>query len=401
MAIPNIFKKLAGKRKYAKEYREFTYNDWLAAFGNDPAANITVRSCINKISAECAKLIPKHIYVKDGLQLTPKSRLNYLFEFAPNPLMTINDFIYKIISLLLLNNNAYIFPVYDKDENLIALYPIRPTSVDIKEDGDGHLYASLDFKEYSFTVPYENIVHLRLNYTLNDYLGTLDNKPLLTTLDISSKVEQGIAKGVEVGFQIYGLLKMDNLLDDEKKKVELERFKNAMKKPEGILLTDLAETYVPLKPDPKFVDEETIEYIDRKIIRWYGLSKEVLDGNATDEQYETFYNATIEPLAIALSNAFTKTLFSQSELYHGNKIKFFSRFTLQTSLKTRLMMLDIAGQRGLLTVDEQLELLGYPPVGGEIGGKRYMSLNYINSEIIDQYQLTRKGTVSNEPKQGT
>ena len=395
MAWFNFLKK---KKNYTKEYREFTFDDWLKGVSSDPTANITVRSCINKISTECSKLMPKHIFVKDGLQLTPRSRLNHLFEFAPNPLMTINDFIYKIISLLLINNNAFIYPLYDTEKNLTALYPIRPQSVDIQEDGGGYLYVHMDFKDYSFVIPYENIIHMRLNYTLNDYLGTLDNKPLVSTLDVASKIEQGIAKAVEVGFQIHGLLKIDNLIDDEKKSAAIARFEEAVKKSSGIVPTDLAETYVPLKPEPKLVDKDTIEYIDKKIIRWYGLSEAVLNGNPKDEEYEAFYNATVEPLAIALSNAFTKTLFSQNELYHGNKIKFFSRFTLQTSLKSRLEMLDIAGQRGLLTVDEQLEVLGYPPIGGEMGGKRYMSLNYINSEIIDQYQLTRKGAGKNEPE---
>jgi hypothetical protein len=151
-----------------------------------------------------------------------------------------------------------------------------------------------------------------------------------------------------------------------------------------------------LKPDPKLIDKDTIEYIDKKILRWYGLSAPVLDNTATDEQHEAFYNATIEPLAIALSNAFTKALFTPAELYHGNKVKFFSRFTLQTSLKTRINLIDIGGQRGLFTLDEQRELLGYTPVGGELGAKRFMSLNYINTEIIDEYQLKKKGGSINE-----
>ena len=394
--------RLKTKKRIERIYKDFTFGDWLKAFGNDPMANITVRSCINKIATECSKLIPKHIFVKDGVQHNPASRLNYLFEFAPNPIMTPNDFIYKIISMLLTNNNAYIYPLYETDDRgrstLQALYPLNPSGIDIKEDGSGYLYVYMDFKDYSLTIPYEDIIHLRLNYSLNDYLGTLDNKPLLSTLDTSSKVEQGLAKAVEVGLQVYGLLKINSLLSDEDKKNARETFEKQLKESKGIIATDLAETYVQLKPDPKLIDKDTIEYIDRKIIRWYGLSEPVLNGEATDEQHEAFYNATIEPLAIALSNAFTKVLFTANELYHGNKIKFFSRFTLQTSLKTRLNMLDIAGQRGLFTIDQQLELLGYPPVGGEFGAKRFISLNYVNADISDEYQLnkSRKGDQNND-----
>ncbi|MCL2771978.1 MAG: phage portal protein [Oscillospiraceae bacterium] len=387
--------KLKNKKIHKQTYKDFKFGDWIKSFGSDPMANITVRTCINKIATECSKLIPKHIFVKDGIQYTPQSRLNYLFEFAPSPIMTPNDFIYKVINNLLINNNVYIYPLYENNR-LEALYPLNPSGVDIKEDGSGYLYVYLDFKDYNITIPYENIIHLRLNYSLNDYLGTLDNKPLLSTLETSSKIERGLGKAVEVGLQVYGLLKEDNLLDEDKKTERRKEFEKQLKNSNGIIITDLAETYVQLKPDPKLVDKDTIEYIDKKIIRWYGLSEPVLNGSATDEEHEAFYNATIEPLAIALSNAFTKVLFTTNELYHGNKIKFFSRFTLQTSLKTRVNILDIAGQRGLLTVDQQLELLGYPPVGGELGAKRYISLNYISTDIIDKYQLTKKGVTPNE-----
>ena len=54
---------------------------------------------------------------------------------------------------------------------------------------------------------------------------------------------------------------------------------------------------------------------------------------------------------------------------------------------------------GLLTVDQALMILDLAPIGGKEGKKRMQSLNYINAEIADVYQLGQKlkeGDVNND-----
>lgn len=45
--------------------------------------------------------------------------------------MTPNQFIYKVVSLLLLNDNTFVYPLYDRKMlELMALYPLNTIIVD-------------------------------------------------------------------------------------------------------------------------------------------------------------------------------------------------------------------------------------------------------------------------------
>lgn len=59
-----------------------------------------------------------------------------------------------------------------------------------------------------------------------------------------------------------------------------------------------------------------------------------------------------------------------------------------TSLQTRINIISQSKEIGILTVNEQRELLGYPPVEG--GDIRLVSLNYIDSNEQSEYQSGKK-----------
>ena len=111
----------------------------------------------------------------------------------------------------------------------------------------------------------------------------------------------------------------------------------------------------------------------------------ILTGDFTDEQYQAFYERTLESLIISLGQAFSKTLFTKRELEAGNEIVFYQRDVMYLSTKSKLALIKIAGEQGLLDDNQKLKILGYGPKEG--GNRITQSLNYINREIIDEYQL--------------
>ena len=65
-------------------------------FGHDIYASDVVQMAIDCIATEISKLQPRHIRTDaNGMQTVPKSSINRLFKFAPNPLMTTRDFLEK------------------------------------------------------------------------------------------------------------------------------------------------------------------------------------------------------------------------------------------------------------------------------------------------------------------
>jgi HK97 family phage portal protein len=382
------------------------YSPIFSQFGNNIYASDVVQMCIDIIATECSKLAPKHIRVDgNNMQVTPNSNLNRLFKFAPNELMTTRDFIEKIIWQLFMNYNAFIYPTYDlvKDKNGLlsknytAFYPLNPTVVTFLQDSTNRLFVELAFANGDkTTLAYSDVIHLRKKFSMNDVMGggvngQPDNQALLKVLGINDTVIEGIGKAIKASLSIRGIIKLSTMLDDEKQQKEREKFEENLKNnTSGIASLDLKGDYIPLNVDPKLIDKETLDFLQSKVLNWYGVSVPILTGDFTDEQYQAFYEKTLEPLIISLGQAFSKTIFTQNELNFGNEVVFYPQKLLFTNVKNKIAVADILGNRGALTNNELLDLFGYPPyIGGDI---REQSLNFIDVTLVNEYQMNRAKT---------
>jgi hypothetical protein len=165
----------------------------------------------------------------------------------------------------------------------------------------------------------------------------------------------------------------------------------------GILPVDLKGDYIPIdKSAIKFVDKDTLAFLQSTVLHWYGVSLPILTGDFNDDQYQAFYEKTLEPLVIRFGQVFSKVLFTERELDVGNEIVFYQRDMNYLSTGAKLNLIKTAGEQGLLTDNQKLALLGYPPVEG--GERRTQSLNYIDVRLVNQYQLqnAKKAKAVNE-----
>jgi HK97 family phage portal protein len=383
------------------------YSPIFSQFGRDIYASDVVQMAVDCIASEISKLQPRHIRTdSNGMQTTPKSSLNRLFKFAPNPMMTTHDFLEKIIWLLYKNYNAFIYPMHDLitdgrgnvTRDYIAFYPLNPTTVTFLQDAANQMFVKMDFASgASFTLNYNDVIHLRKKFSSNDIMGggangQPDNAALLKVLDINNTVTEGLGKAIKASLGIRGILKIATLLDDEKQQAERKRFEDAIASSgSGILPMDLKGEYIPIQIDPKIIDKDTMEFIQNKILNWYRVPLKILSGSFNDEEYQAFYEATLEPLIVSLGQAFSKALFTQRELDFGNEMVFYHRDMMYLSTASKLKLLEVAGAQGLLTDDQKLRILGYPPLPDGTGNRRTISLNYVSTEIADEYQLKRAG----------
>jgi hypothetical protein len=200
---------------------------------------------------------------------------------------------------------------------------------------------------------------------------------------------------VKATSSIRGLLKINTMLDDDKQQVERKKFERKLENNEsGILPIDLKGEFVPLTLDPKIIDEETMNFIQQRILNNYGLSIAVYNGDFTEEQYQAFYEKKLEGDIISLGRCFSSTLLTQRELDVGNEIIFYNQGLMFTNMKNKISAVDILSSHGALTDNQILAVFGYPPYPE--GNIRKQSLNYINTAIADAYQLSKKKGKENE-----
>lgn len=407
-----LFRRPPKKRKWAPTFDGFT--PIYSQFGTNIYASDVVQQALKCIVDEMKKLNPTHVRYKGNDPTPVKSTVQDVLD-NPNDIMTTNEFLEKIVWLLLMNYNAFVIPTYytwidDKTgaerRYYEALYPINPTQVDFIEDASGRLFVTFMFwNGYTTTIQYDDVIHVRYNFSVSEYMGgnrmgQPDNEALLGTLQLNYDLLQGIAKAMKASYAVNGIVKYNTMMDDGKTQAALKALETKLKNSEsGFMPLDLKAEFMPLEHKIALVDKQTLEFIDSKILRNFGVPLNILTGDYTKEQYEAFYQKTLEPLIVAISQAFTKKLFTSRERAFGNKVELYPKDLIFMTVSQTLEMINILSPTGGLFENEKRAALGLRPLP-ELEGKRYMSLNWIDANNADQYQVGKVNVdVVDETKQ--
>lgn len=370
-------------------------------FGTNIYASDVVQQAIKCIVDEMKKLNPTHVRYINSDPVPVKGSIQDVLS-NPNELMTTNEFLEKITWLLLLNYNAFVIPTYytwvdDKTGATLrryeSLYPINPSQVDFIEDAGGRLFVKFTFwNGYTTTIPYDDVIHIKYNYSVSEYmggneLGQPDHKALLGTLELNDQLLKGIAKAMNASYAVNGIVKYNTMIDDGRTEAALKELERKLQNSEsGFLPLDLKADFTPLEHKSQLVDEPTLKFIDEKILRHWGVPLAILTGDYTKDQYEAFYQKALEPLITAFTQAFTKKMLTSRERAFGNKIEFYTKDLIFMSINQKIEMINLLSPTGSLFENEKRTILGLMPLP-ELEGKRYMSLNWIDANNADQYQV--------------
>ena len=377
------------------------YMPIFSQFGTNIYASDVVQQALKCIVDEMKKLNPTHVRYNGNDPVPVKSTVQDVLD-NPNPLMTKSEFLEKVCWLLLLNYNVFIIPTYYTwvDDNTGAerryyesLYPLNPTQVDFIEDTSGRLFTKFWFwNGETTTIPYDDVIHIRYNYSVNQYMGgnemgQPDHEALLSTLQLNDDLLKGVAKAMRASYAVNGVVKYNTLIDDGKTEAALKTLESKLQNSEsGFLPLDMKAEFTPFERRATVVDEATLKFIDEKILRNWGVPLDILSGDYSQDTYNAFYQKTLEPLIIAISQAFTKKLFTQRERAFGNKVELYPKDLIFMTIAQTLEMINILSPTGGLFENEKRVALGLRPLP-ELEGKRFMSLNWIDANNADQYQV--------------
>lgn len=374
-----------------------SYNAQFTTLGNNTYDSKVARQCIDRIATHCAKLIPKHI--KNSISNNINGDINFLLQNKPNPIMTKFDFIYRTISMLYTNSNAFIFIVKDKEGFITGFYPILAINYDLLQDAVGNIYLQFKFVNGKvYTLPYLELIHLRLFYNKHDIFGT-NSKVLKTDIDTAHTASEGIKNAIKTSNNLKGILKYENaMLKDKDLKASKEAFVNDflnLENESGIAAMDAKADFQEVNMKPITLDREQLERVNYNIFDYFGISEKIVNNSFTSEEWNAFYEGVIEARAIQLSDAFTNKIFSNRAIKDGHKIVFSANRLQYATLANKISLLKEAGALGLLTKDEAREVIDLYPLGGEEGAKIIQSLNNIDSSIANDYQGGKKDGKSN------
>jgi len=358
-------------------------------FGDEAYASDVVRAAVDAIARNAAKLKPKHIRRVNGQIFLVNSEVQRLLSLRPNPYMDAYTFYYRIITQLYMKNNSFVYIDTDSDGNIKAFYPVNFSNVELLESR-GEVFVRFSFLGGDKVVlPYSSLIHLRRHFYKHDFYGENNEEALLPTLELINTTNQGIINAVKSSANLRGLLKFSQaMLKLEDIKRERDRFVSEymdITNNGGVAALDAKADYIPLNNDPKIVDKDTMEHIKQTVYSYFGVSEAIIQSKYTEDEWNAFYESTIEPLAVQMSLEFTSKIFTERELGYGNEIVFESNRLQYASNKSKTSMIATLMPLGVLSINEAREILNLAPIEG--GDKRLVSLNFVNAQYQDIYQL--------------
>lgn len=347
-----------------------------------------VQQAVYSIVTELKKLDPVHVRSMHGGDFVSVDGNVQSVLDAPNPLMTTSDFIEKVAWTLLLNYNAFIYPIWE-GKTLKALYPLQPSLVEFDVDygGSGQTWVRFHFPNGFYgDVPYDSLIHLRHKYSISEFMGgnaegQPDVKPLEDTVRLNDALLKGLAKSLNMQTAINGMVKLKTMANTEDQIAKIKEFEQKLQANEsGIGITDIGSEFIPITKQVNLLDATTLEFIDKKVFRWFGVSIPIVDGDYTAEQYEAFYQKTLEPIVKSFGQAFTKGIFtSHAAQGFKNQIVFYTKELIFMNTDQKIKLFDILVDSESCYKNEMRTAFGMRPLK-ELEGQLAASSNKTNAE---------------------
>jgi HK97 family phage portal protein len=360
-----IFGALRGVREMAQLRVLSGYTPVFSPWSGQPYEADVVRAAVDAIARNGAKLRAKHVRRQGTEILHVGGEIERILSVKPNANMSAYDFLYRLITTLMLDNNAFAYPVWD-GPRVAAAWPINSVMAEFLEDDSKTIYVKFYFGDGgSVTLPYSEVIHLRRHYYSNDLLGE-PNTPINNTLSAIHTTNEGLAQAVKTSAHLRGILKYQGVLKESDIKANRDRFVSeymTMQNAGGIAALDAKAEYKELTTQPLMVNAAQMKELRDAVYRYFGVNEKIISGDYNEDQWNAFYESTIEPIAVQLSLEFTSKLFTSRERGHGNEIVFEANRLQYASVKTKLDLREMV-DRGAMTPNEWREVFNLAPVEG-------------------------------------
>ena len=333
------------------------YSPVFTSWGGQIYESELVRSAVDARARHVAKL-------KYTMAGTARQKLWTATKTEPNPWYTWPQFLERCSNIYDIQNNLFIVPVLDRYGEMTGFFPVLPSTCEVVSHG------GVPYLRYTFLNGQKRSMELNrcaviTKHQLQDDFFGEKNTALDGTMQLVHMVEQGIIEGVKNGATYRFMAQLNGKAFDEDLRKERERFdrNNFQTGGGGLLLFGNQFANVQqLKNDSYKVDADQQKLIRENVCNYFGVPESVIRNEATADVMDSFFNGSIEPFAIKLSDAMTKMVFTERERNGGNGILFTANRLQYMNVNQKISMAQQLGDRGVLTIDEIRELFNYAPL---------------------------------------
>lgn len=308
----------------------------------------------------------------------------------PNPMMTAQEFKYAMAWQAQVTNTAFAWIRWNERMQPVEIWPLVYLEFEIRKlvNKPGYVIVLRTPEGERLTVNMEDLVVLRRKYDGATYMSQ-GNDALDGSLLMMQEMYASLQKAMEVSNKVHGLFTQKNAMLATKSAEQAQKdFAKRVREAEesgGIVALDATESYTPLNVSTWAANAAQMKELEKRLYTFWRTPEDVVANTASEQTMMNYFDAIVEPFWEEMGEAFTRALFTGREQDFGNAVIVTSGAATGASWGTKLNIINSTKEVGLLTKNQYLELLGYPPI--DDGDVSYVSLNYIKSTDMSRYQV--------------
>ena len=357
-----IFRPKAEQVKSDQFWQTFTaYQPQFYSVAGQVYEVLLVRAAIDFRARQNAKL-------KVQITGSANEKLRTLAQHKPSEFQTWYKFLYRVSTILDVQNNCIIVPVLDEFGRITGYYPVLPSVTELVSV-NGEPYLRYQFQNGQVAAMELSRCGILNKYQyLSDFFGE-NNDALNSTMNLISMNEQNISEAVKQSATFRFMARVNNFTKAEDLKKEQDRFANTSMSGSGgiILFPSTFADIQQIKSSAYNVDQAELDLINGNVFSYFGVNQKLLQSLATADELDAFFNCCVEPFEIQLSEAMTDMTFSGREQSNGNRIEVTANRLQYASLAQRISMAKELGDRGMIMRDEVRELFNLAPLPDGLG----------------------------------
>ena len=319
--------------------RDPTNKDYGSAYSDRPdrprfygGTDRTIITAIyNRVAIDCADLDIKHVKLDENGRYIGDvdDKLNYCLSSEANKDQTSRSFIIDAVISLLDEGSIAIVPTYTTENiythNAFDVYAMRVAKivqwypdyvrVNLYNDQTGQ-HEELDLPKDTVAI-IENPLYYVMNEP-NSVLRRLSHKLVLLDQVDESTASNKLNLLFRVPYTIKGDLRKQQA---EERKADLEQ--QLTKSKYGIGYIDATENVIQLNRPLENGLLEQIEYLTKLLYSQLGITEEILNGTANDEQMTNYYSRMIVPIMSAITEGMEYKFLTKTARSQNQAIKFF------------------------------------------------------------------------------
>ena len=365
-----LFEKIFGPREPAPAKQPATvfkllssYRPVFRSWGGELYEDELVRASIDAIARNASKL-------EITIQGSAKPVLRTALKRRPNNFQTWSQFLYRLTTILNMQNTALIVPVINDKGETVGVYPVYYRRIEVVAY-KGEPWVRIEFEEGKVGAVELKRLGILTRYQYRSDLFGESNRALEPTAKLIDMQNQAIEQGVKTAASYQFMATLKNFSTDEDLANERSRFTEqnlGAANSSGVLLwPNTYENVQQIKTTPYVVDPEQMKLIRTNVFDYFGVNEDIVQNKAYGDAWAAFYEGCIEPLAVQLSEVLTNMLFTPDEQSRGALIMATSNRLQYMTNKDKADTTAILADRGLVTVNELRSIWNLPPLEGDAG----------------------------------